>query len=293
MAFVASSSEHEVTVRSTTTRVRGQSMHYLEAGEGPPVLLLHGLIASTHVFEPLIVRASKRYRFLAIDLPASGKSGRYCTLEPAALADACDRLLAKLRLPPALVVGHSYGGLVAIELLARHPRRVRGLVVAGTPALGIGGYRKLLAAATDRMWGLLGPLARSPVFLKAYLQRLWGNPDGVTQEIVHGYLEAMGAEGSHEATLEALRIVAEYRMPVEALRRARVPRAVLWGERDRLVPLVQGEQVARALDAPLTILPEAGHCLPQEHPEALEKALAAVSKPSQMPRFAKGRKKVF
>lgn len=282
MAFVASSSEHEVTVRSTTTRVRGQSMHYLEAGEGPPVLLLHGLIASTHVFEPLIVRASKRYRFLAIDLPASGKSGRYCTLEPAALADACDRLLAKLRLPPALVVGHSYGGLVAIELLARHPKRVRGLVVAGTPALGIGGYRKLLAAAaTDRLWGLLQPLARSPMFLKMYLQMIWGSPGGVTQEIVHGYLDAMGAEGSHEATLEALRIVAEYRMPVEALRRSRVPRAVLWGERDRLVPLVQGEQVARALDAPLTLLPDAGHCLPQEHPEALEKALAAVSKPGR------------
>jgi pimeloyl-ACP methyl ester carboxylesterase len=73
--------------------------------------------------------------------------------------------------------------------------------------------------------------------------------------------------------LEALRSVGRFQAPLEALSNAPFPRRVLWGEKDRLVSVLQGEQLARALKADFKVLPDVGHCLPDEHPEAVHDAV--------------------
>jgi pimeloyl-ACP methyl ester carboxylesterase len=76
--------------------------------------------------------------------------------------------------------------------------------------------------------------------------------------------------------LEALRALRTFRLPAGGLGQAPFPRAVLWGACDRLVPPAQGERVAAALGVPLEVLADVGHCVPEERPEAVLRALEAL-----------------
>ena len=264
---------------SLTTAVGGELLHTLEVGkQGPPVLLIHGLGASSHIYDALMRAESSRYRFLAVDLPASGRSTRFASLDPGELAAALDGFLGRRKIPQAVVVGHSFGGVVAIELAARYPKRVVGLVVMNSPALGMARVKGLLsnplAEAAFKMAGSFSP----PAFMvRRYLQMIWGEPEAITDAHVRGYLAAMKAEGFFPAMLEGLRHLLTYQLPVAQLRRWAGPRTVLWGERDSLLSVPQAEQLARAMDAPLTLLPRTGHCVPEERPGELAAAIASVA----------------
>lgn len=111
----------------------GTKLHFLEAGNGQPLLLLHGNGASAEDFTTsgIFDRAAARYRVLAFDRPGFGMStrpaGRPWTA--AAQADLIDAAVAKLGIERYMVVGHSWGAAVALEMARRHPRSVAGVVV--------------------------------------------------------------------------------------------------------------------------------------------------------------------
>ena len=265
--------------RKIGAREAAKLLHVDEAGSGAPVLLVHGLNASSHVFAPLVEQARSRHRLISVDLPCSGGSGDWCEFDPVKLADGLAELMRERRIPAAVVVGHSYGGVVATELLARHPRRVKGLVVIAAPALGLGKVGPLLSTSlAERLWSRTGAAMRSPKLVRTWLRYIRGTPEGLTDALVDRYMQAMAHERHMAVTLDALRSLARYRLPVDTLRALKTPRAVIWGDRDRLVPIFQGEQVAHALGVPLTLLHEVGHCVPEERPDAVLAAIDGIER---------------
>ncbi len=259
-------------------RIGGKAVHVRDVGEGPAVLLIHGIGAASHVFDPLIERHHHRFRFLAPDLPCTGRSQAYARPRADSLAQAMVELLDRLKIDRAVVLGHSYGGVVAIELAHRHRDRLDGLVVASAPALGLPVQLKQIVAHPVAEWAvrMATHLPSFPFLVRKYLGFCWGDPTQLTDAIIDGYVAGMKGDGFYGAVLEALRCVGEYRIPVETLALGTLPRQVVWGDRDRLVPVIQGEQVAKALEAELLILPGAGHCLPEERPDELAEAIAAL-----------------
>lgn len=247
-------------------------------GAGRAALLIHGVGAPSSVFDELIERAKGSFRLITPDLPSGGHAGGPSRLHADALADELALLLDELGVRKAAVLGHSYGGVVAIELAARHPERLAGLIVASAPALGLPSEVRQLLANPVGEWAarLATRLPTFPGAVRKTLQLLYGNPAALTPALSDAYVAALRAEGFYSGLLEALRFIGRYRIPVEGLKLEGIPRVVLWGERDRLVPVIQGEQVARALGAELKVLEGAGHCLPEERPEALLEALASV-----------------
>lgn len=245
-----------------------------DEGEGAPLVLLHGLGASARVFDGLFARR-KGHRLIAVDLPRSGRSGHWAASTPEHISAALLQLLDARRVDRFALFGHSFGGLVALHLAAAAPHRVERLTVASAPALGVPPGLQLVLAnpLADLSIGLFEAMPTWRPALRAYLQLLWGRrtPFGEAQLAV--YAEAIGAPGFRLGMLEALRAVAGFRLPHEALRAAPFERRVLWGEKDPLVSVVQGEQLARAVDARLVVLQDVGHCLPDEAPEALHEAL--------------------
>ncbi len=253
------------------------------------MLLVHGLGASSHVFDPLLALGPEGLRLISFDLPCSGRSGAYCPLAVRAVAAEAVALLDRLEVPSAVVAGHSFGGAVAMELAARYPGRVTGLVVSSAPIGGVPApvRRALSAPASDRVMEVVGRFPTSRLFTRAYLRLIFGRPEAVTPAVVDGYVAAAAAKNFYPAMLEGLRDLAAYRIPVEALNAGAVPTAVLWGDRDRLATPAQGEQVARALRTPIEWLAGTGHCVPEERPDKLADAirrLAAPSKKHRMPR---------
>ena len=249
-------------------------LHFRDEGEGHPVVLVHGLGASSRVFDPLFARRGPR-RLIAVDLPRSGRSRRWAESNPEAVGDALVQFLDSRKVERFHLFGHSFGGLVALHAAASHLHRVDGLTVASTPALGLPTELKLLLHNPMLDLGTAW-FGRMPVWrpaLKRYLQAIWGPRTELKPHHLDLYHEATQAEGFTESMLEALRAVARYRAPLETLADAPFPRRVLWGDKDRLVSVIQGEQLACAMRAEFRVLPDVGHCLPDEHPDAVHEAV--------------------
>jgi pyruvate dehydrogenase E2 component (dihydrolipoamide acetyltransferase) len=264
-----------------TLRYRGRELWYRDAGAGEPVLLLHGIGAASHVWDPLI-EAEPGYRFLAVDLPCTARSKDYCLARAEEISPALLALLDALHIPRAVVVGHSYGGVIAIDFVSRNPQRARGLVAISAPAVGVPPQLKQLLENPASEWAvkMFSKLPNFRSMVKSYLGFAWGDPSRLTDAQLDSYLFAMRADGFYPALLEGLRDVAKFRVPVAALKQNAVPAVAVWGDKDRLVPVVQGEQVATAIGAELVVLRGVGHAVPEEAPEAVAAAIERVVKAS-------------
>jgi pimeloyl-ACP methyl ester carboxylesterase len=251
---------------------RGTRIRTWERGEGPPLLLIHGYGGAGWNFSELAPLLTGR-RLLIPDLPGHGAS----TPLPASasLSGYADALAATL--PGAVdVLGHSLGGVVALRLAERRPELVRSIVLAA--AAGISSSTRS-AEVTITLVGLLQPgriagrragrIARS-----RRLRRLVfggfevANPDLLTERAVHGLL--------HGTTLHTDAIGAGRALvrddPRQELDRVRCPVLVLWGARDRQVPVADGFEYARRLRAPIRVIADCGHLLISERPDVCARA---------------------
>lgn len=122
--------------RTGEIEVRGVRLHYVTAGEGPPVVLIHGLHASGDLNwrKPGLFDAlARNYRVIALDLPGHGQSDKPEQAEAygAQMVEDVLRLMDHLKVPKAHLVGYSLGGLVAAKLAVGHPERVQSLTLCG------------------------------------------------------------------------------------------------------------------------------------------------------------------
>lgn len=249
------------------------TIHFRDEGEGRPLVLLHGLGASSRVFDPLHDALPHR-RVISVDLPRTAKSGHWASSTPHDVAAGLLDFLSSRGVEAFELFGHSFGGLVALHAAAEAPARIRRLVVASAPATGVPAEFKMLLAnplmdTTMRWFGRLPPWRPA---MRGYLAMIWGQARPAEHHLAL-YEEAVRAPGFTAGMLEALRAVSEFRLPVETLRAAPFEKLCLWGERDRLVSPVEGERLARAIGARLIVWPEVGHCVPEESPARLVEVL--------------------
>jgi pimeloyl-ACP methyl ester carboxylesterase len=113
----------------STTGAGAPPLAAVERGSGKPmVVLIHGLGQDREVWDRVAARLEGRYRLLLVDLPGHGASASIANVSVDAVADVLDRTLKERKVKQALLVGHSYGGLVALAEAARHPDRAAGVV---------------------------------------------------------------------------------------------------------------------------------------------------------------------
>src|SRR5437868_12208085 len=114
--------------------VDGVRLHYIDRGRGTPLVLLHGNGSMIEDFQSsgLIDLAAQKYRVIAIDRPGFGHSERPRSTiwTPEAQADLIASALKKIGVPRAIIVGHSWGTLVALTLAVKYPQEVQALVLA-------------------------------------------------------------------------------------------------------------------------------------------------------------------
>ncbi len=131
-------------LRSTWADAAGVKMHARVGGQHspdyPPVILLHGLSISSRYLVPVATEAARWTLVHAPDLPGFGLSGNPETiLDIPGLADATASWIAVNELPPVIVLGNSVGSQIAVNLAARYPDRVAGIVLTG---LALGGQQR-------------------------------------------------------------------------------------------------------------------------------------------------------
>jgi pimeloyl-ACP methyl ester carboxylesterase len=253
--------------------VRAVRMRYFVAGEGPPLVLVHGLSGAASNWTELAPLLAARRRVLVPELPGHGGSDPL----PVApnLNGYADRVrhLAELEgMLPTAVVGHSLGGSIALRVALRWPEDVSAVVLAGSAGiasttrwaqfwLGFFGHTRPGKFVAPRRRAV----ARSAL-LRYFVFGYWGasDPPALSDRAVDGLLA--GPE-LHRDTLSASRALVRDDPRVD-LDGVHCPCLVLWGARDRQVPVDDGFEYARRLRAPLRTIADCGHLLVAERPDA-------------------------
>ncbi len=258
--------------------VRGVRLRYYVGGEGPPLILVHGLGGAAANWTLLAPRLATAHRLLVPDLPGHGGSSpapAAPTLNP--FADAVAALAQREDLLPAVVVGHSLGGVVALRLALRRPDAVRGVALAAPAGISSTARRAELAFATvsairlGRYVAAVRPLVARSRLLRAAVFGHWEVSDTAAFPpiAVEAFLSGTAIHTDVETAGRAL-----FREdPRAGLDRLGCPSLVLWGARDHLVPVGDGIEYARRLGAPLRIVADCGHLLIGERPEACADAI--------------------
>ena len=273
LAATAGATDSQAGLRFRVVPTRIGRISTMQAGEGPPVVLIHGLGATKASFLPTMDALAPRHRVIAIDLPGFGDSvkpvgGGY---DAPFFATSVVALLDALGLEQAALVGNSMGGRVALEVGLRHSDRASKLVLLAPS----------LAWLRDRPWapllrlvppqlGLIQPAPRGIV--ESIARRVVpGGGDGWTaagvDEFLRSYLEPRGRAAFYAA---ARNIYLEEphgpggfwtRLPT-----LRVPSLFVWGRRDPLVPLAFARHVRQALPAAEHLELNCGHVPQLERP---------------------------
>ncbi len=237
--------------------VGGRSVAYGEAGDGVPVLFLHGWGLDHRVYKRSLARlVATGMRVVAPALPGFGGSAplpqQESTLAGFAtwLVEFLDALQIK---EPALVMGHSFGGGVAIVFAHNYPERVRGLVLINSIGASAWARRGVTPRTTSQRplwdWGLhfpgdLWPLGQArrvlPVILAEAVPNLLREPRAFWRVAAL----ARGADLLDELT---------------ELKRRRLPVVVLWGNRDRIVTRDAFEEMCEVLGTPHSVTVEGSH----------------------------------
>ena len=262
-------------VRHRTVATRGVSLHVAEAGDGPPLVLLHGWPQHWWSFRALIPRLAERYRVIAPDLRGWGWSdappGDYAkttfAADVLALLDAED--LDRVRL-----VGHDWGGYAAFLLALQHPERVERVVALDiappwrTPAhpgqllfLPFASYQFALATP----W--LGLRLMTSGRLVPLILRLGSGPRfRFGDDEVAAYTEPLREPARAAASVACYRTFLTRELVAQARRRndLRVPALLLWGETS-LLRRIAGTSPG----VPAEVIAGAGHFLAEEAPEAV------------------------
>jgi pyruvate dehydrogenase E2 component (dihydrolipoamide acetyltransferase) len=232
--------------------VDGRRLRYLElgAGDGVPVLLLHGFGADLNSWMFTQPALAEGRRAIALDLPGHGGSTKDVGAGDAdALVEAVDGALVALGVERAHLVGHSMGGAIAARVAARWPQRVASLTLIASAGLGA----EINAAFID---GFVRMARRRDAV--EVLNLLVHDPALVSRSMIEDVLRYKRIDGV-TAALEAIAHAwfAGGKQAVDVRGDIAPPVQIIWGRDDRIIPVAHAEALASAL--PVHILDAAGH----------------------------------
>jgi pimeloyl-ACP methyl ester carboxylesterase len=257
---------------------------YRTVGEGPPVVLIHGMVNSSRHWESVALRLADDYTVIAPDLLGHGDSaavrGDYSL---GAHAASIRDLLAVIGIDRATIVGHSLGGGVAMQFFYQFPQRTERLALVSSGGLGREVSPLLRGAALPGAAALVW-LAAHPHLLSALDRagarlQAGGSRRGVYLQAVVRALRPLEQPEARKAFLHTLRSVIDARgQRVSARDRlyllGTMPTLIVWGERDNTIPLAHGRAAHEAIPGSrFETLPGAAHFPHLEDPDGLAAVL--------------------
>jgi pimeloyl-ACP methyl ester carboxylesterase len=252
------------------TTIHGHRVAYRLAGSGPPIILIHGITSSSENWNTVGPKLAEHYTVLAPDLVGHGQSAKpRGDYSMGAFASGVRDLVVALDIGPATVVGHSLGGGVAMQFAYQFPERATRLALVDSGGLG-GTVHGLLRAATLPGSELVLPLLAGSRVLKAgeaagrFLRRLGIRFRTDAAEMARGHASLADRE-ARVAFVHTLRASIDPRgQRVRATDRlylaAELPLLILWGGRDRIIPVGHGKRAHQMVQGSrLEIFEAAGH----------------------------------
>ena len=264
--------------------LHGHRVIYRIAGDGPPVVLIHGMVNSSKHWETVALRLADRYTVVAPDLLGHGDSaavrGDYSL---GAHACSIRDLLTTIGIDRATIVGHSLGGGIAMQFFYQFPQRVERLALISSGGLGHEVSPMLRGAALPGaalgIWLVANRRVREAIDRAGGAMRAAGSRKGIYLQAIARAMRPVQEAAARRAFLQTLRAVIDVRgQKVSAVDRlyllGELPTLIVWGERDNTIPIEHGLATAAQIpNCRFATLPKAAHFPNLEDPEGLADAL--------------------
>ena len=271
-----------------TASVSGHRIAYLDEGQGPPLILLHGYGGSMWQWEYQQLPLSQHFRVITPDLIGSGLSDKPdLDHRPEDLIESIRGLMDALNLPTATLIGNSMGGGVAIGMALTHPDRVSRLVLIDSLPDHV--RERLVSPLMHRALN-----TSVPAWLARFGALFVGNRtmEAVLKEIIYDHtlvttavLDRSNRNRQREDMITPLMSLRDS-LPLweqhfaPRLKEIRHPTLILWGEQDRLFPPQVGRDLQTTIpQARLIMIPEAGHIPQWEQPQVVNRHITEFLQP--------------
>lgn len=242
-------------------------VHYLEAGQGPVLILIHGLGSSCEVWRDDIGRLARAYRVIALDLPGYGKSDKpRADYSVAYQARMVKEFIDAVGADKAALAGNSLGGWIAALVALDNPDKVSHLILVDSA-----GIRSDAAPTVN-----LNPATREEQ--RALLLAVFADESRVTVKVVDDQWDyRKDIRATVQAAMESFKTSQPF---LDArLKNIKTPTLVIWGRQDAIIPLATGERLAQGIaGAKLAVIDHAGHLPQVEQPEAFSRAVRGFIK---------------
>ena len=259
--------------------VRGVRVRYIEAGEGTPLVLVHGLTSSKVAWRENIEALAERHRVYAVDLPGHGDSEKYgINFDSAFIVGLMREFVLGLGHERVAMAGISLGGGVCLFTALEHPEMVSNLVLCGSGALGrdIAMVIRLASLPLVGEFMLGGPLDN----VGAMTRKCFYDKSLVPDDVVDELRRTNGLPGAQEAALSIIRryislwgVRSPYVM-TERLKELAMPTMLFWGADDEIIPVDHARRAAQLIPgAGLHVFERCGHWPQMEQSEEFNRLM--------------------
>jgi len=280
---------------SLFVEVDGATVHFQEFGErtNPTLLLIHGYTASTYVWNRVAPQlANENFRVIAVDLIGFGYSDKPAWFDYtiASQARIIERLMNRLGIGKATIIGSSYGGAVASTLALDYSERVEKLVLVGAIVNDEALDNAIFKIASVPLIGeILTPFILDSEWLsKTRMKKTFApaNHYLVTDERVESVNRPLKAKDAHHSVLASARNWDANRIQADA-QFINQPTLLIWGENDEIIPVRNGEKLYDSiLNSRLVVLKNCGHLPQEENPHSFVELVSEFCRDAKIKRLS-------
>jgi pimeloyl-ACP methyl ester carboxylesterase len=253
--------------------VDSKKIHYIEKGEGKPVILIHGFLYSTVMWKKNIDAFTSKFKTYAIDLWGWGYSERLNSTDYSfpLYTQQILQFMDALNIRKASLVGQSMGGGIAVYLAAHYPERVDKLILVDPAAIPYPTTTIGLIYQQPFIGEFLNALP-GDALLENNIKTIWFyDPKKVGKEYLQEVIQPLRIQGTSEGLMYILRNVLKtpyVEKEVNMLAQIHKPVLIVHGREDKAVPLDRSEKLSRLWkESKLVVFDKAGHSPHEEYPE--------------------------
>jgi 2-hydroxy-6-oxonona-2,4-dienedioate hydrolase len=277
LAAVTAQQEKEAAAKiDRFVTVFGAKIHYVEAGTGNPLILIHGLADDTTIWDSVIPSLSARFRVIALDQIGFGRSDKpLLSYRVSSFVDFLNGFMTELKIERASLIGNSLGAWVAAAYALEHPERIERLVLSDAA-----GYAALAKTMDRRALSALRLASREDI---RYLGALTFHDQRFYQDIDTIFKQRVTAGDSYTVGQFLDSMIRGDDVLDNRLRMINRPTLVIWGRDDKLIPLSFGERFHHEIaNSRLQVIDNCGHLPQVECPNEFATAvLAFLAQPNE------------
>ena len=252
---------------------KGIPVYYSISGNGFPIIFLHGFNENITIWDSILTPISKKYQCICIDIPGFGKSPLPTNLTLKYMADAVHRIIEQLELIKPIIIGHSMGGYVLLELVHHYPDLFSGSGLFHSTAIPDTNERKANRLKTIEF------LDHNPVapFFKIFIEGLFA-PQNLKLKYIK-QAEAIICKTHKNSAIAGVKAMLERTDRTELLKQSHMPWLLIAGQSDQLIPVEQiAIQASYCQRAMIEILYNSGHLGMIEEPEKSSEIILKFAK---------------